>query len=115
MSSAGLLITKLFKKEIMNKEKSNLEKEKPALSKGAVRLSLPSDEVLIELAKSNCMMHKTSDELGFIVMFDLNDLRRFCTKLLKGKSVSKKCISCDQTLDEDNECPTGHNQNYVSK
>lgn len=45
--------------------------------------SFPSDEILIELAKNNCMLHKTSDDLGFLVTFDLNDLRQFCTKLLK--------------------------------
>ena len=42
-----------------------------------------SDEKIIELAKENCMMHRTSDELGFLVMFDLNDLRKYSTQLLK--------------------------------
>lgn len=49
--------------------------------------SLPSDEILIELAKNNCMLHRTSDELGFLVTFDLNDLRQFCTKLLKSNVI----------------------------
>lgn len=48
---------------------------------------LPSDKALIELAKNNCMLHRTSDELGFLVSFDLNDLRQFCTKLLKGNTI----------------------------
>lgn len=46
-----------------------------------------SDETLIELAKNNCMLHRTSDELGFLVTFDLNDLRQFCTKLLKNNVI----------------------------
>ncbi len=48
-----------------------------------VTQSLPSDDELIELAKSTCMLHKTSNELGFLVTFDLNDLRKFCNKIIE--------------------------------
>jgi len=41
-----------------------------------------SDERLIELAKNNCMLHQTSEEVGFVVIFDLNDLRKFCMELM---------------------------------
>lgn len=72
----------------MNKETEKQEDTEKHLvqksSVGDVIQSLPSDEILIELAKNNCMLHKTSDELGFLVTFNLNDLRQFCTKLLKG-------------------------------
>lgn len=63
------------------------ESKVKALSLSDVIQSLPPDEILIELAKNNCMLHRTSDELGFLAMFDLNDLRQFCTKLLKGNVV----------------------------
>lgn len=55
--------------------------------KQPVVISSACDEILIELAKNNCMLHRTSDELGFLVTFDLNNLRQFCTKLLKGNVV----------------------------
>lgn len=65
------------------KQNENIEKSDDELLLSDVIQSLSSDEALIELAKNNCMLHRTSDELGFLVIFDLNSLRQFCTKLLK--------------------------------
>ena len=46
---------------------------------------------IIQLAKNNCMLHRTSDDLGFLVTFDLNDLRNFSKELLTFKTnVNKK-------------------------
>jgi hypothetical protein len=52
----------------------------------AVIESLPSDEIIIKLGKENCILHKTSDKLGFLILFDLNDLRQFCKKILNGSN-----------------------------
>jgi len=43
-----------------------------------------SDEKLIELAEKTCMISKTSSDLGFLVMFTLDDLKNFY-KLLEDK------------------------------
>lgn len=65
-------------------EKSIFEETYQELSK-SVTQSLPSDDELIKLAKSTCMLHKTNNELGFLVTFDLKDLRQFCNKLISTK------------------------------
>lgn len=73
-----------------NKDKNqvkNIDESDEKLLLSDIIQSLPSDEVIIELAKNNCMLHRISDELGFLVTFDLNDLRQFCTKLLKGNVI----------------------------
>lgn len=44
---------------------------------------IPPDDVLIKLAKKNCMLHKTNEEIGFVVTFDLKDLRKFCIDVFK--------------------------------
>jgi len=41
-----------------------------------------SNKKIIEIAKDTCMMHRTSKELGFIVMFDNNDLKKFVKKII---------------------------------
>ena len=69
------------------KQDEYTEKSDDELLLSDVIQSWPSDKALIELAKNNCMLHRTSDELGFLVIFDLNGLRQFCTKLLKVNAV----------------------------
>ena len=70
-------------KNISKKQAQKIDNSDEKLLLSNVIQSLPSDETLIELTKNNCMLHRTSNELGFLVTFDLNDLRQFCTKLLK--------------------------------
>lgn len=60
-----------------------LDKEKNQMSEFE---EVPSDEKIIQLAKNNCMLHRTSDDLGFLVTFDLNDLRNFSKELLTFKT-----------------------------
>lgn len=46
-----------------------------------------SDEKLIEICKDTCSLHRTSPELGFMVYFELNELKNFVTRLLDTKEL----------------------------
>lgn len=49
-----------------------------------------NDEKLIEICKDTCSLHRTSEELGFMVYFELDELKNFVTKLLDTKELQNE-------------------------